>query len=89
MSAVRDPDHEASSSRAFGVNVDSVFFGDGKVAINKSKNTSKSPFNKNVSRSYSKRVMLLIGGVEIVLTGYSFVDNTDNEVAGVDTSDSN
>jgi hypothetical protein len=89
LSAIGDPDHEASSGRAFGVNVDSVFFGDGKVAINKSKNPSKSPFNKNVSRSDSERVMLLIGGIEIVLTGYSLVDDADNEVASVDTSDSN
>jgi hypothetical protein len=89
LSAVRDPNHEASSSRAFGIDVNSLFFGDGEAEIYKTKNPSESPFNKNVSRSDSERVMLLIGGIEVVLTGYSFVDDADNEVTGVDTSDSN
>jgi hypothetical protein len=89
LSAVGNPDHEAGSSRTFGIDVDSFFFGNGEATINKSKNPSESPFNKNVSRSDSERVMLLIGGIEVVLTGYSLVDDADNEVTGIDTSDSN
>ncbi len=89
MGAVGEPDHEASSSRAFGINFYSLFFGNGKVAINEAKDASKSPFNKNISRSDSEKIMLLIGSVEVMLTGDSLVDDTDNKVASVDASDSN